>query len=77
MTSVEIILQAMAGAIGFVFCVIFYFKYQEGRKALTKLNSQTDEAKQNEMEKGIYKKYNDMSLDDLSNSSGRESGDKS
>ena len=77
MTSVEIILQAMAGAVAFVLCIIFYFKYQEGRKALDKINSQTDEAKQHDFEAKIYKKYDDMSLDDLSNSSGSESGDKS
>jgi len=61
----------------FYLSIIFVVKYREGRKAVDKLNRQTDEVKLNGMEQKIYKKYDGMSLDDLSNSSGRDSGDKS
>lgn len=77
MTSVETVIQAMVAAIGFVFGVIFIAKYREGRTAVNQLNREKIQGKQNEIEKQIYKKYDDMSLDELSKSSGSDSSDKS
>ena len=77
MSTIEKTLDAILAAIGFVLGLIVVSKYKEGREAVDQINREKIQGKQNEMEKSIYKKYDDMSLDDLSKSSGPDTKPRS
>lgn len=66
---INTIFEWILGAISMVLGAIFIKKYEEGQKAVDKINRQETEGKMNEMEQKIYKKYDDTSLDDLVKSS--------